>query len=426
MKKVIYSSLFLFLFLTGLSQSLYFPPTTGDQWDTITPQSLLWCPSEIDSLYAFLDQNNTKSFIVLKDGKIVLEKYFGTHNSSSLWYWASAGKTLTAFLVGIAQQEGALSISDTTSQYLGEGWTSAPLDKEKKITIWHQLSMTSGLDDGVVDSHCTLDTCLVYEADAGTRWAYHNAPYTLLDGVINSATGSTLNLYATQKLKNPIGMNGAFITSDYNNVYYSNARSMARFGLLMLNKGKWDQTPILTDTTYFNEMVTTSQNLNLSYGYLWWLNGKSSFMIPQSQFVFPGFLSPNAPPDMYAAMGKNGQFINVIPSLNMVWIRMGDSPDNTDVSFLLNDQIWVYINRLPCESSTPEYTEKPKFFPNPTSGTIQFASEYETVIIYDLTGKLIQKFTNVTEIDLSNLISGIYILNLYDHQNIYNYKIVKE
>lgn len=426
MKKVIYSTLFLFLFLSGFSQNLYFPPITGDQWDTISPQSLLWCPSEIDSLYDFLEQNNTKSFILLKDGKIVLEKYFGTHNSSSLWYWASAGKTLTAFLVGVAQQEGTLSIYDTTSQYHGDGWTTAPLDKEKKITIWHQLTMTSGLDDGVADPHCTLDTCLIFEADAGTRWAYHNAPYTLLDGVINSATGSTLNLYATQKLKNPIGMNGAFITSDYNNVYYSNARSMARFGLLMLNKGKWDQTPILTDTTYFNEMVNTSQNLNLSYGYLWWLNGKSSFMIPQSQFVFPGSLAPNAPSDMFAAMGKNGQFINVIPSLNMVWIRMGDSPENTDVSFLLNDQIWTYINRLPCESSISEYAEKPTIFPNPTSGKIQFSSECETIIIFDITGKMIQKFTNVTEIDLSNLISGIYILNLYDHQNIYNYKIVKK
>lgn len=426
MKKVIYSFLFLFLFLSGVSQILYFPPISGDQWETLAPQSLQWCTSEIDSLYQFLDENNTKSFILLKDGKIVLEKYFGTHNSSSLWYWASAGKTLTSFLVGVAQQEGELSIHDTTSKYLGEGWTSAPLDKEKKITIKHQLTMTSGLDDGVEDPYCTTDTCLEYLQDAGTRWAYHNAPYTLLDEVITEATGSNLNTYITQKLRNLIGMNGAFIPSGFNNVFYSNARSMARFGLLMLNKGKWDQTPILTDTTYFNEMVNTSQNINLSYGYLWWLNGKSSFMIPQSQFVFPGSLAPNAPSDMYAAIGKNGQFINIIPSLNMVWIRMGDSPENTDVSFLLNDQIWTYLNRLPCESSISEYKNKPTVFPNPTSGTLQLSSEFETIIIYDITGKMIQKFTHVTEIDLSNLISGIYILNLYDHQNIYNYKIVKQ
>ena len=60
---------------------------------------------------------------MLKDGKIAIEKYFGTFTKDSLWYWASAGKTLTAFLVGQAQENGLLSISDSTSKYLGSGWT---------------------------------------------------------------------------------------------------------------------------------------------------------------------------------------------------------------------------------------------------------------------------------------------------------------
>jgi CubicO group peptidase (beta-lactamase class C family) len=60
----------------------------------------------------------------------------------------------------------------------------------------------------------------------------------------------------------------------FNNIYFSTARSMARFGLLNLNKGIWDTVPILNDTNYFTEMTTTSQDMNRSYGYLWWLNGK--------------------------------------------------------------------------------------------------------------------------------------------------------
>ena len=55
---------------------------------------------------------------LLKDGKIVLEKYYDNFTMDSLWYWASAGKTVTSFMTGIAQQEGHLNISDTTSQYL--------------------------------------------------------------------------------------------------------------------------------------------------------------------------------------------------------------------------------------------------------------------------------------------------------------------
>ena len=74
-------------------------------------------------------------------------------------------------------------------------------------------------------------------------------------------------------------------------------------------------------------------------------------MIPQSQYVFDGHLSPNAPVDMYAAMGKNGQLINVIPSENMVWIRLGGAPDEVLVPINLNNDIWAYINKLNCNST---------------------------------------------------------------------------
>jgi CubicO group peptidase (beta-lactamase class C family) len=229
-------------------------------------------------------------------------------------------------LAGIAQQEGKLNIQLPTSQYLGNGWTSAPQNKELLITVKNQLTMTTGLDDGVVDTDCTLPNCLQYKADAGTRWAYHNAAYTLLDKVLENATGSTFNQYYQNKLRDPIGMNGIWIKSvNSNNVLYSNARSMARFGLLLLNKGRWNTTAILGDESYFNSMVSTSQNLNLSYGYLTWLNGKSSSMVPGFQTVFPVQLIPNAPGDLYAALGKNDQKVYVVPSQNLVIIRMGNA-----------------------------------------------------------------------------------------------------
>ena len=148
--------LFLFLALTrlpGKSQQLYFPPATGTAWVTVFPASLGWCGDKIDTLYQYLGQANTKAFIVLQDGKIAIEKYFGTFTQDSLWYWASAGKTLTSFCVGIAQQENYLALSDTTSKYLGIGWTSCPGEKEEKITIRNQLTMTTGLDDAGLLEH---------------------------------------------------------------------------------------------------------------------------------------------------------------------------------------------------------------------------------------------------------------------------------
>lgn len=304
----------------------YFPPISGADWKTTTAASLGWDETELNNLYPYLQSEHTKAFIIIKNGKIVAEKYFGTFTADSLWYWASAGKTMTGFLIGIAQQEGLININDLTSKYLGTGWTSESLAQENLITIKNQLTMTTGLDDAVSDQDCTLPGCLIYKADAGTRWAYHNAAYTLLDGVIEKASGLSYNSYFQQKIRDKIGMNGLWIkTPNSNNIYYSNARSMARFGLLLLNKGKWDQTTVLSDTNYFNNQVNTSQRLNLSYGYLTWLNGKSSCMLPQSQLVFPVSIIPNGPADLYAALGKNDQKIYVVPSQKLVVIRMGNS-----------------------------------------------------------------------------------------------------
>lgn len=317
---------------TGTAK-LYFPPITGTTWQTSTVASLGWDQTQLDALYPYLESVGTKAFIILKDGKIVTEHYFGTFTADSLWYWASAGKTVTAMMIGIAQHDGLININNKTSTYIGTGWTSAPLDKENLITIKNQLTMTTGLDDGVADPDCTLPGCLVYKADAGTRWAYHNATYTLLDSVIEKASGLTFNAYFQQKIRNKIGMNGLWIKSPHsNNVYYSNARSMARFGLLMLNKGTWDGIPILADTSYFNSQINTSQNLNLSYGYLTWLNGKASSMLPQTQIVFPVSIIPNAPADLYAALGKNDQKVYVVPSQKLVVIRMGNSAGGVNLA----------------------------------------------------------------------------------------------
>ncbi len=326
---------------------LYFPPVAGDTWEATSVASLGWNQHAVTELYNYLDQKNTRAFILLKDGRIVLEKYYGSFTATSNWYWASAGKTVTALLVGIAQQEGKLKLSDKTSQYLGTGWTSAAPAKEELITIRHQLTMTSGLDDGVAYNHCTTPGCLVYKADAGSRWAYHNAPYTLLDQVLESATGSSFNQYFQQKIRDKVGMNGLWVKDGYNNVYFSTARSMARFGLLMLGKGKWDQTTVLSDAPYFNAQVNTSQDKNLSYGYLTWLNGKAGYMLPTLQVVFPNKLFPNAPDDMYAALGKNDQKVYVVPSQGLVAIRMGESAGNVQLAVSsFDNELWGYLKNI--------------------------------------------------------------------------------
>lgn len=328
---------------TPETAALYFPPLTGTAWETKSITNLQWNPNAVQPLLDYLELKHSKSFMILVDGKIVMENYFNGHSDTTPWYWASAGKTLTATVTGIAEQEGLLNINNKVSDYIGTSWTALPLAKENLITCKHLLSMTSGLDDSIGDGVSPSE--LQYKADAGTRWAYHNV-YVKLQDVVATVSGQSWNNYFNAKLRDKIGMTGTWLNIDNNSVYYSNTRSMARFGLLILNKGKWDNTQILNES-YFNAATNTSQNINQSYGYLWWLNGKSSYHMPQTQFQFPGSIIPNGPSDMFMALGKNDQKIYVIPSKKMVVIRMGDAAD--DVNLALSDfdnVLWQKINAL--------------------------------------------------------------------------------
>jgi CubicO group peptidase (beta-lactamase class C family) len=324
-------------------ESMYFPPLNSNDWETKSISSLSWNQSKIPDLLNYLQTKNSKSFIILQNGRIVMENYFDSHTSSSVWYWASAGKTLTSTVTGIAEQEGFININHKVSDYIGNGWTSEPLAKENLITCKHLLTMTSGLDDALGDN--VTPNNLQYKADAGTRWAYHNV-YVKLQDVVSQAIGKTWSDYFNTKLRDKIGMNGNWIQNGDNSVYWSNTRSMARFGLLALNNGNWNGSQIV-NANYFNSATNTSQNINLSYGYLWWLNGKTSYHLPQSQLQFPGKLIPNAPDDMYCALGKNDQKIYVVPSKKLVIIRMGNAADNMNLALSdFDDVLWQKINAV--------------------------------------------------------------------------------
>lgn len=282
MKKTFYLLLLVSLFACNSNtesnslpaETMYFPPNGSEVWETKSVASLGWNPSAVQPLLDYLELKHSKSFLILVNGRIVMENYFNGHTATSPWYWASAGKTLTSTVTGIAQQEGLLNINNKVSDYLGTGWTSAPLAKENLITCKNLLSMNSGLNDALGDNVDPAN--LQYVADAGTRWAYHNV-YVKLQDVVAQASGQTWVNYFNTKLRDKLGMTGgAWIDSgDGLNVYWSTSRNMARFGLMALNKGKWNGNEIVNET-YFNAATSTSQNINLSYGYLWWLNGKSS------------------------------------------------------------------------------------------------------------------------------------------------------
>ena len=325
-------------------EQMYFPPIGSTTWETKTVASLGWNESQVQPLLDYLELKHTKGFIVLHNGKIVMENYFNGHTANDTWQWNSAGKTLTASTIGIAQQENLLNLNTRVSQYLGTGWTSEPIEKENLITSRHLLTMTSGIND---ESDLVILPNLTYLADAGTRWSYHNVFQKLMD-ITAASSGQTFENYFNVKLKNKIGMDGFWNNGVIYKIYHSNTRSMARFGLLAMNKGKWNNEQIINQT-YFNESISTSQNINPSYGYLWWLNGKSNFMLPGGQTSYTGSIVPNAPAEMYAAMGAADQRIYVVPSKKIVIVRMGEATNPTNPSFAVSgfdNELWEKINAV--------------------------------------------------------------------------------
>jgi len=413
--KYIQILLLLFVLVVNtFAQDLYFPPDFSHEWETISPDELDWCEDSIADFETFLGGSNTKACIILKDGKIAHESYYDDFDLNKTWYWASAGKTLTAGMIGILQEEEMLGIDDATSLYLGEEWTSCSSEEEAEITIRHQLTMTSGLDYTVDDIYCTEPECLLCLNEPDKEWFYHNAPYTLLADVIEAATDDNYTSVTNSKLTNKIGFIGLWTKVNTGRLFFSTARGMARYGLLMLNNGFWDGEDILKDKEYLQEMITTSQEINKSYGYLWWLNGKESYRLPGTTITFPGSIIPNAPDDLYAAIGKNGQILMVVPSQNLVIVRMGNNPDNSLVPTTYVNDLWDEYEKLSCTVSTSsidnvDFSVKPKLAFNRLR--IESSQDFDSIHIYDTKGnRMISSTTK--KIDVSGLERGLYFVQV--------------
>ncbi len=326
--------------------TMYFPPLNSSTWDFVTPTSVGWNTANIPQLLNYLEAANTKGFIILKNGRIVIEAYFNGHNANANWTWYSASKSLTSVAVGIAQDEGFLDINNKTSDYLGANWSSLSIEKQDLITVKHHLSMTTGLKNNqanFLEWICTPPNCMKYQADAGTVWAYHQGAFIQIQNILTQSTGTNFKTFIKTRILDKIGMQGSWHSLSYLNLFSSTTRSMARFGLLALNKGKWNGQTIVSES-YFNDMVATSQSLNKSYGYLWWLNGKESFIATNSQ-EFQGAIVPNAPSDMFAALGAKDQKVYVVPSKSLVVIRMGEDVGDDSLGLSsFDNELWGKIN----------------------------------------------------------------------------------
>jgi hypothetical protein len=158
-------------------------------------------------------------------------------------------------------------------------------------------------------------------------------------------------------------------------------------------------------------------------------------MVPTLQTVFNGAITPNAPADMFSAMGKDGQLLHIVPSQGLIVIRMGESPNTVPVPFLMANEIWAQINGLNnCATNTTEVGNTNDFFkiyPNPTQDRLQITPLSNTLKNYEISlynnlGQRLGIWHDITALDLSNFPQSIYFVEIkFEDKKLFQ-KILKQ
>lgn len=318
-------------------------PVPGAEWEVADPASLGFDPAELDELSAAAEASGSNCLVVVKDGKIVEEDYYGDKTAESVQEVFSATKSYSSTLVGIAQDEGLLDIDDPASDYIEE-WKGTP---SETVTIRNLLANDSGRYYEFENDYFKMAAAapdktqfsidLTQPDPPGTVWNYNNSAIQTLDRVLTKATGMSPADYAQEKLLGPLGMTDSHMTKDPagNTLTFmglqSTCRDMARFGVLMLNKGNWDGEQLVSEAWVDDATGQASQELNGSYGYLWWLN-RMGVQAGSDQATGgaggagadkePTQMVPGAADDIYWALGAGGQYIAVHPSSGIVAVRL--------------------------------------------------------------------------------------------------------
>jgi CubicO group peptidase (beta-lactamase class C family) len=317
--------------------------TPGSTWEHVPPAVAGLDAAKLGGIAQDAKQGDSNCFLVERDGKIATESYFrGTGPTSSQEVF-SVTKSITSTLVGIAQDEGDLHVTDSASKWIDE-WRGTPA---AAVTVRDLLSNDSGRAwstriDYVRLLHAPDRTAfavgLRQTSAPGEVWAYNNSAIQTLQRVLAKATGQDVVAFARTHLFAPLGMTHTRMTRDaagnaqtFAGVH-STCRDLARFGLLMLEHGRWGDRQVVSSEWVSTATGKSSTPLNAAYGYLWWLNRPGVIANPlvavsraeaDNPTTRTGKVAPEAPDDMFWALGLGSQLVQVDPGSRTVVVRLG-------------------------------------------------------------------------------------------------------
>ena len=285
------------------------------------------------------DKNKrTRSVLVIYKDKIIAEKYDPDFNKNSRILGWSMTKSITSAMFGVLQKQGKIDI-----------YKPAPIaewqnDDRKNITINDLLHMNSGLEweekyDKICDATqmlflsenmCEVQKLKRAKFKPNSHWNYSSGTTNLLSGILRNQfkTHQEYLDFWYSELIDKIGMNSMIIETDMAGNYvgssygWATTRDWSKFGLLYLHKGNWNGEQILEES-WVKYAATPTNGSNGDYGAHFWLNAGGRY--------------PDAPKDIFSCNGYQGQMVFIIPSRDMVIVRMGlkEEKDGFDFNGML-------------------------------------------------------------------------------------------
>ena len=333
----------------GLPASLSVTPeNTGDGWIPSTPASEGMSSAELQgTLELIRDQVFTKvdSMVVARHGKLVAEGYFNGFGRDSLHDLRSTGKSFTSALAGIAVDQGLFGVDDPISQHIPQFDRHENMSARKQaIQVYHLLNMNSGLECNDWDSSSRGNEVRMYDKqdwvgfildlpmafDPGQATQYCTGGVVVLGNIISRESGMALDAYANSYLFGPLAIRDAQWRRSPDGAATGGGglrlrpRDAAKLGQLYLDGGTWHGTRVVPAA-----WVDVSQQRLYTlgrdrYGYLWW---KRSFSRPSGNV------------DSFFTSGNGGNYIFVIPSLDLVVVFTGSNYDSS-----LGDQPFTILS----------------------------------------------------------------------------------
>jgi len=317
----------------GSYEGEYWP--TAD-WRTCRPEDVGMDSSALYTAYEYAAGSAfvTEGIAVVRRGYIVGEEYFRGYGPTTRFSSFSVAKSFLSAVVGVAIDGGFVPGVDQLAYPYFDAWKAPGTDERKRaITVRHLLTMSSGLRftdassggwagtdiEGILNADDSVAYVLDLPsvAEPGTLWNYSSGDSILLSGIVQAATGRTVLELGREHIFERIGMGTLTWSSDQTGHTIggwgvgATVREYARFGYLYLKGGRWNGE-VLVPETWVRQSLTAARPSVAWYGFQWWLAPSFS---GDARYSLPG--------DTFAAQGLYLQKIFVVPSRDLVVVRVG-------------------------------------------------------------------------------------------------------